>query len=266
MSRLAHQVAYLNGSPAKQHSGAPAKEDAPDLHVLDMERPGTAPDISIEVCNAEEELALLRSENAALRGRLEQNEQLMHAAVASEEVWLERQKEYEMLLEEKSDVIRSLHQKIHDLKEGSAGQNLMRADELTAFKKELDERQAQLAEDEKSLTTQMRTMEMSLSRDRAELARQRNDLQRLQAEINREIEMSSRDSGLRDRLASLCRRSSTDAPIRKTAPKTEMCIELPPLPTAPLAKPAKPAKPAAASPSAAPPQKKVGFLRRLFGG
>ena len=38
------------------------------------------------------------------------------------------------------------------------------------------------------MVSQMRSMEMSLSRDRADLARQRNDLQRLQADIDREIE------------------------------------------------------------------------------
>src|ERR1700677_2282359 len=116
MSRLAQQVAFNNNG---KHTAAapPDKETAADFPVLDGGRPGTAPDISIEASSLEQEVALLRADNAELRSQLEQNEQLMHAAVASEEVWLERQKEYEVLLEEKSDVIRNLHQKIHDLQE-----------------------------------------------------------------------------------------------------------------------------------------------------
>lgn len=275
-SRLAQQVAFIN-SPGKNTATrsvsetAAAKEVVPDLHVLDVGRPGTAPDIRIEAGDVEQELALLRAENAELRMRLEQNEQLMHAAAASEEVWLERQKEHEMLLEEKSDVIRNLHQMIHELQQGSEGQNLARADELDDLKRKLDERQAQLTEDENTLNTQMRTMEMALSRDRAELARQRNDLQRLKAEIDREIEMAGRDAGLRERLASLTRRNNPESAVRKLAPKTELCIELPPLPAAPpaartprTARPAAPAPVQAPAPAPAAP-KKVGFFRRLFG-
>jgi hypothetical protein len=265
MTRLAQQAAYINAaiSPAAKHSALsplPApQDDTHDTGVLDSGRKGTAPDFELEATTTVEELALLRAENADLRNRLDQNEQLLHAAVASEEVWLERQKEYEVLLEEKSDVIRSLHQKIQELQEGSEGQNLARADQLVVFKKELDARQAQLQEDEKSLVNQMRTMEMALSRDRAELARQRNDILRLQSDVHREIEVASRDAGLRERLATIRTRGS-NGPGTGRAPKTEINIELPP---------ELPASTNTQSPPA-PPVNKVkagsGMLRRIFGG
>jgi hypothetical protein len=263
MSRLAHQAAYINATPAKHSASEEAVSQ--DTGVIDLGRKGTAPDFELEATNTVEELALLRAENTDLRNRLEQNEQLLQAAVASEEVWLERQKEYEDLLEEKSDVIRGLHHKIQQLQEGSEGQNLARADELDGFKKELDARKTQLDEDENSLVNQMRTMEMALSRDRAELARQRNDLQRLQADIHHEIEMASRDAGLRERLATI-RGRSTNGPVR-VAPKTEICIELPPLPLPTSSSTAS--TPKQAAPPPAPPaasRNSSGIFRRIFGG
>ena len=61
--------------------------------------------------------SLLRGENAELRARLEELEQALQTPESSEETWAERQKEYEALLEEKSEVIRSLHMKIQELQE-----------------------------------------------------------------------------------------------------------------------------------------------------
>ena len=136
MSRLAHQANFAN-TTGKPTTAATGKDTAlPDLNV---ERTETSPDVSTRP-DAEiwaEGLSRLRKENApTAEPELEQNEQLLHAAVASEETWLERQKEFEQLLEEKSDVIRGLHQRIRELQDGSAGLNMSRAEELAQFKKE----------------------------------------------------------------------------------------------------------------------------------
>ncbi len=56
--------------------------------------------------NADDVLAELLRENAELKARVQE---LEAAPSGDEEQWLERQREYEMLLEEKSEVIRSLH-------------------------------------------------------------------------------------------------------------------------------------------------------------
>src|SRR5437867_3272521 len=60
-------------------------------------------------------LALLRRENAELRARVEELEQALQASAPAEDGWAERQKEYESLVEEKSEVIRSLHLKLQQL-------------------------------------------------------------------------------------------------------------------------------------------------------
>ena len=65
-----------------------------------------------------EELLMLRHEVAALRERIQELELLAQpSADSAEETWLERQREYETLLEEKSEVIRGLHQKMQELQE-----------------------------------------------------------------------------------------------------------------------------------------------------
>ena len=69
----------------------------------------------------------------------------------------------------------------------------------------------QMQDDEESMMAQMRGMELALAKDRAELARQRAEVQRLHNELKHEIEVASRDTGLRDRLISLQRRHSATA-------------------------------------------------------
>ncbi len=168
---------------------------------------------------ASAELDSLRRENAELHVRLEDLEQLLVATATNEDTWADRQKEYEALLEEKSEVIRGLHVKLHELQEGTrraANEPVPKEEELQQLKQELEEQRHQLQEDEESLMTQMREMELALSRDRAELARQRQELLRLQAELNREIEQAGRDSGLRERLASI--RRAHDAAKKDATP------------------------------------------------
>jgi hypothetical protein len=86
------------------------------------------------------------------------------------------------------------------------------------------------------MMTQMRQMEITMAKERAEMARQRQEVQRLQADLAREIEQSSRNPELKERLNNLRR------------------------PQEP-----KPASGAAPVAGAKPEQKTSGFFRRIFG-
>jgi chromosome segregation ATPase len=169
--------------------------------------------------SADEEVELLRGENAELRQRIEELEQSLLEHVEND--WVERQKDYEALLEEKSEVIRGLHQKIQELREAGAAHSASGpppsegpADpidekafqDLLALKRRLEEERGQLQQDEEALEQQMRQMEMAMSRERAELARQRAELQRLHNDLKHEMEQASRDAVLRERLLPLQRR------------------------------------------------------------
>jgi hypothetical protein len=201
-----------------------------------------------------ERLEVLMLENAELRARVQELEAL--AAGEGDELWLERQREYEMLLEEKSDVIRHLHQKIQESQEAQesaiggdsvpatnmncSGTRLGQAEEILRLKREMEEQRRQLERDEEEMMSQMRQMEMMMAKERAEMARQRQEVQRLQADLAREIENSSRDPELRERLHSL----------RRTQ-------EAKPTPAPILISAVKPGKPGD--------QKSSGFFRRMFG-
>ena len=80
------------------------REELERLAAAQRELLETKPDI--EIADAVD-LASLRAENAELRAKLHEFDQ----------AWGERQKEYENLLEEKSEVIRNLHLKIQELQE-----------------------------------------------------------------------------------------------------------------------------------------------------
>lgn len=169
----------------------------------------------------------LREENARLRARLAELEQMLEATTdQTAEVWAEQQKEYESLLEEKSEIIRHLHQELQGLRQGKPGasassggsmppelaeSSLAMRQELTAQKAELEKQRRQLEEDEDALMEQARQMELAMSKERVELARQRNELQQLHRQMQHEIEQATRDDGLRERLMHFQRRSP-DAP------------------------------------------------------
>lgn len=171
----------------------------------------------------EPELEMLQRENADLRALVIDLQRQMEegAAPASDSGWEERQREYDSLLEEKSEVIRSLHQKIQELQARAPSPQLTpKESELITLSDELErercqleqdrrlleDERAQLKEDEKMMMQQMREMELQMARERAELARQRNELQRLHTEVNHELELASRDAALRERLQPLQRR------------------------------------------------------------
>ena len=173
----------------------------------------------------------------------------MQTAAPAEELWSDRQKEFESLLEEKSEVIRSLHLRIQELQDAPAGPAEADMGESHLLQTEMAEQRRQLAEDEESLMQQMRQMEMAMSKDRAELARQRNEIQRLHNELNHEIEIASRDPGLRERLVALQRLQGEIGRKQSAGPPAAT----------------KQSTPAAAAAPAAPKKENSGLLRRIFG-
>ena len=167
------------------------REELERLAAAQRELLETKPDI--EIADAVD-LASLRAENAELRAKLHEFDQ----------AWGERQKEYENLLEEKSEVIRNLHLKIQELQElGGLAPATGDQEDPAQVRRQLEADRRQIREDEEALMVQMSQMEMSMSRERAELARQRTELQRLKADLEREIEKASRDGSMQERLQSL---------------------------------------------------------------
>jgi hypothetical protein len=201
--------------------------------------------------------AALQAENADLRRRVEELEQvLLQSADSEEAAAAERHRELEGLLEQKSEIIRELHRKLQGTSaaEGAAPADNVSRDELSEWKQQLDEERRQIAaerqqlkEDEETLMKQMRDMELAAARDRAELARQRLEMQRLQEQLNREADQAARDGGLRERLGALRRGQEGMAPSPPPAP-------------APSSGPTAASEPAAAA------AKKTGLFRRMFGG
>jgi len=191
----------------------------------------------------------LSRENTALRVQLAETERLLaELRQEAEEAMQQQQTEFERILEEKSELIRDLHRKAQELKDRPAvTANIPREDELMALSEELERERQQLKDDEASLMEQMGHMEVQMSRERAELARQRNELQRLQHEIRHELDLASRDSALRDRLAPLQRRHQ-EMDTRRTTTSG------PAAPPAPPEAPPDPPRPAS-----------TGLFRRIFG-
>jgi hypothetical protein len=188
----------------------------------------------------------LRTENSRLQQLLDQARKRLMQAEQTAEQWKTREQVYENLLEEKSELIRDLHQQVSELKQqphtpAEGGQTGPNEEELIALHHELDRERQQLKEDEDALMQQMRTMEVQMATERALLARQRSELQRLQTELKHQLELASRDAALRERLAPLYR-------LQEAAPSAQQ--------PAPLAQHAPPQ---------AQPQQSSGFFRRMFG-
>jgi chromosome segregation ATPase len=164
-----------------------------------------------------EELAQLRDENEQLRALCTELEQALQEATAQhgDPNYEDRIREFEALLEEKTETIRELHQQLQtaqatigDLeaernsKPRPAGPT-PREEELLNLSEELERERRQLQEDEETLMQQMREMEMSMARERAEMARQRNDLQRVQSEVRHELERLERNGALQSKIDGL---------------------------------------------------------------
>jgi hypothetical protein len=163
------------------------------------------------------ELAQLQAENQQLQMALVEMQTLLEEKTANKSGNAQA-KEYERLLEQKNEVIRTLHMKLQELQERPSTGPAPREDELLTLSEELEKERRQLKEDEESLMQQMREMEIQISKERAELARQRSELQRLHNEIRHDLELASRDTALRERLAPLQRRHQEIVTRRGAAP------------------------------------------------
>jgi hypothetical protein len=207
----------------------------------------------------------LRAENARLHQLLEQGRKRLAQVEQQNEQWRSREQVYENLLEEKSELIRTLHVQLNELKgraqpEAQPGAAVPNEEELIALHQELEREREQLKQDEDSLMEQMRTMEVQMASERAVLARQRNELQRLQNELQHQLELASRDAAMRERLGPLYRlqeelqnRPSGQSGVRHRPVQASGNGVAPP--TAQVA-------PAQAPPAA---NRSSGFFRRMFG-
>jgi DNA repair exonuclease SbcCD ATPase subunit len=195
-----------------------------------------------------EELNVLRTENAELRQRLAGLEELLENASRATTLMQEQQTDQERMLEEKSEVIRELHQKLLDLQNRPAPV-APQEEELIALSEELERERKQLKDDEEALMGQMREMEVQMARERAELGRQRNDLQQLHNEIRHELVRASREAELRTRMQPFQRRHQD-----MTTPKNGDTIKAPQETVVVQSTAGKESKP-----------KDSGILRRLFG-
>ena len=124
-----------------------------------------------------QDLEHLRGENEELRALVLELEQALHSSAGGQEDWEARSREYEALLEEKSELIRTLHRKVQTLEQALAGQEevqeekhpsgpLPGEEELMMLSEELERERRQLKEDEEALMEQMREMEVQMARER----------------------------------------------------------------------------------------------------
>jgi len=209
-----------------------------------------------------DEVAELRRENARLHELLDQARERLLAADREAEQWRSREAEYENILEEKSELIRQLHEQVE--KAGSAAapggddRRVPREEDLIALEQELLREREQLKQDEEALMAEMRSMEVQMARERADLARQRNELQRMHQQLKHELEIALRDGAMRDRLAPLQR-------LQEEIQKRHVGAE-PARQHGHSADSTAGARGRSSSPGTNGSGKKTGFFRRLFGG
>jgi hypothetical protein len=167
-------------------------------------------DLATDVAKERE---LLLAENAELREKVTQLDDLLDNANRATLLLEEQQKDFDKMLEEKSEVIRELHQKLQESQNRPAAE-APHEEELLALSEELERDRKQLKEDEEALMAQMRQMEVQMARERAELGRQRNELQQLHNEIRHELTRASREAELRTRMQPFQRRHQDMTPRR----------------------------------------------------
>ncbi len=213
------------------------------------------------------EMEHLQAENAQLRSLCAELEQALQEATQHHPdpaAFEERAREYEALIEEKNEAIRTLHTQLQEVQaafeqsqseQGRVQGPVPREDELLQLSEELERERRQLREDEQSVMEQMRQMEMGMARERAEMARQRNDLQRLYGEIRHEMERLERNGALQNKMDEL-KAKLQDVQTRRGAAPTPTNGRTPAAPTS-----------AATPPTPPPPtqQPKGSFMGRLFG-
>jgi hypothetical protein len=254
----------LSGTLANDPSGPDGEQDLlTTLSLLNEGQPNG---------QAAPELEGLLRENSELRAIIAELKQASDPGPRPEaEDLLDRQKEYESLLEEKSEVIRSLHLRIQELEaHRPAAPATPKEEELLALSEELDrercqmqqerrqleEDRRQLRDDEQLMTKQMRDMEVQMARERADFARQRSELNRIYEDIRREMDNIERNGMLNQRLSLL----------RQRTQETVNPGGGPPTPRAPGAAAPDPSNPGtAAEPPAGSTKRRDTLLGRIFG-
>lgn len=239
-------------------SGRPAPAGPLHLHSAVVEETQPPEDIAAGATTlASAEIEHLQAENEQLRALCQELEQALQEATQHLQPDLEQQiREYDAVLEEKNEMIRQLHQQLHEAQAALEAKVSQPApppprqhqgpapceDELLALSEELERERRQLQEDEHTLMEQMREMEVGMARERAELARQRNDLQRLQAEIRHDLERLERNGAVQSKIENLKIKLQDATARRGAAPG-----------------------PTGASGQSAAPARKEGLMGRLFG-
>lgn len=234
-----------------------AFQERPELPPAKPKNFGSSGNIVLPV--DADELARHKKECDQLRKRIAELEARQIADTP--EAFSQQQREFEQIIEEKTETIRALHMRNQELEEclrgGPEGPS---REQLESRHEELAQLEERIRRDEESLNGQAREMEMAMAKERADLARQRGDLLRLRADVEREVELASRDSGLRDRLLSLQRRPDGRPRSTNSLPAGNPAT---PTPSAPGRRPTTMAAlDLDAEIEEAP---KSGLLRRLFG-
>jgi chromosome segregation ATPase len=136
-----------------------------------------------------------RKEIERLRTNLEQARTRILQFEKDAELWQTREKEYEMMLEEKSELIRQLHQQARTapVAKGDGPSE----EELIALHQELQRERQLLEEDRVALEEQFRQTELQMAKERAEIFKVRNEAQRMQNEIKRQVEILEREAKVR---------------------------------------------------------------------
>ena len=136
-----------------------------------------------------------RKEIERLRTNLEQARTRVLQFEKDAEHWQAREKEYELMLEEKSELIRQLHQQARTapVTKGEGPSE----DELVALHQELQRERQLLEEDRMALEEQFRQTELQMAKERAEIFKVRNEAQRMQNEIKRQVEILEREAKVR---------------------------------------------------------------------
>ncbi|MCI0458272.1 MAG: hypothetical protein L0Z62_15010 [Gemmataceae bacterium] len=230
-----HEQTVAHAPPARDDSSVETWDDdlREELERLAVAHRNLLASVISRPSGEGDELTRLRAENADLRRRVGELEQ--HWRPVSGAEWEEQQKEFEALLEEKSEVIRDLHHKIAELREAVTASRPAPAaasepidpnveQDILRLRRELEEQRIQLKQDEEALEQQMKQMELVMARERAELARQRVELQRLHNDLRHEMEQAARDTGLRERLMPLQRRQQDVTGRRAVATMTDISI------------------------------------------
>lgn len=168
-------------------------------------------------------LAQLTTENQTLRNTIDGlRRQLDAASSADQHPFDRREREFEDMLDAKSDTIRSLHAKLRGLESAATaarkelappGQNDFDRDVLgdelaeectllEAQRTQLEDERHHLREEEEQLMGRMKDMEKQMSKERADMVRQRNELNELHRAVLGDMQLAQQQGVVTNRVGS----------------------------------------------------------------